>query len=90
MDVANELVASGKIVIIAALDGTYERKPFGTVLNLIPMAEKVDKLTAVCAYCSGDAAFTMRLTHERGVQVIGGKDKYASVCRGCYKVHAQV
>jgi thymidine kinase len=37
-----------KIVIIAALDGTFQRKPFGNILNLIPKAEKVTKLNAVC------------------------------------------
>lgn len=38
----------GKTVIIAALDGTFERKPFGRILELIPLAENVTKLDAVC------------------------------------------
>mmetsp|Transcript_38459 Transcript_38459/g.44074 ORF Transcript_38459/g.44074 Transcript_38459/m.44074 type:complete len:146 (+) Transcript_38459:15-452(+) len=38
----------GKIIIIAALDGTFERKPFGRILELIPLAESVTKLDAVC------------------------------------------
>ena len=29
------LAARGKIVIVASLDGTFERKPFGNILNLI-------------------------------------------------------
>jgi thymidine kinase len=37
-----------KIVMVAALDGTFERKPFGNIINLIPKAEKVTKLNAVC------------------------------------------
>jgi len=27
---------SGKVVIVAALDGTFERKPFKNILHLIP------------------------------------------------------
>lgn len=50
-----------KIVVIAALDGTFERKPFGNIVNLIPLAEKVSKLCAVCVYCTKEAAFTKRI-----------------------------
>ena len=39
-------------VLVAALDGTFQRKPFGNIINLLPIAEKVTKLTAVCVYCS--------------------------------------
>lgn len=42
----------GIIVIVAALDGTFQRKPFSNIINLLPMAEKVMKLTAVCVYCA--------------------------------------
>ena len=32
----------GKVVICAALDGTYEREMFNDILKLVPMAESVD------------------------------------------------
>ena len=28
----------GKTVVVAALDGTFERKPFGNIVSLIPLA----------------------------------------------------
>ena len=28
-----------KVVIVAALDGTFKREPFGTILNLIPLVQ---------------------------------------------------
>ena len=74
----------GKIVIIAALDGTFQRKPFGKVLNLVPCSESVTKLSAVCVLCQDDAAFSVRLSNETAVEVIGGADKYIAVCRTCY------
>jgi thymidine kinase len=46
------LANAGIIVLVAALDGTFQRKGFGNIINLLPVAEKVTKLTAVCVYCS--------------------------------------
>lgn len=40
-----------KVVICAGLDGDFRRKPFGDTLRLIPLADKVTKLTAVCHQC---------------------------------------
>nr|XP_048307830.1 thymidine kinase, cytosolic isoform X5 [Myodes glareolus] len=75
---------AGKTVIVAALDGTFQRKAFGNILNLVPLAESVVKLTAVCMECFREAAYTKRLGMEKEVEVIGGADKYHSVCRLCY------
>ena len=59
----------GKHVLVSALDATFQRKPFMTVLELIPLAETVTKLTAVCSDCHKSASFTKRLTTETGTQV---------------------
>ncbi|NWI12239.1 KITH protein, partial [Crypturellus soui] len=75
---------AGKTVIVAALDGTFQRKAFGNILNLVPLAESVVKLNAVCMECYREASYTKRLGAEREVEVIGGADKYHSVCRACY------
>jgi len=82
----------GKIVLVAALDGTFQRKPFSDILNLVPLAEEVTKLSAVCMSCFQDASFSKRITIEDGetVEVIGGTDKYMAVCRGCYYSQVKV
>lgn len=51
MEFCERAANAGKIVIVAALDGTFQRVPFGSVLELIPKAESVVKLTAVCMLC---------------------------------------
>uniref|UniRef100_A0A8C0BV75 Thymidine kinase n=1 Tax=Buteo japonicus TaxID=224669 RepID=A0A8C0BV75_9AVES len=103
-----EMMANaGKTIIVAALDGTFQRKAFGSILNLVPLAESVVKLNAVCMECYQEASYTKRLGAEREVkagsreggelssaeslsqfscqvEVIGGADKYHSVCRACY------
>ena len=71
-------------MIVAGLDATFERRPFGTVASLLPLAEKVDKLSAICAYCSLPASFSQRLTSEVRLVEIGGSDKYCAVCRKHY------
>lgn len=84
VEFCEKLANEGKIVVVSALDGTFQRKPFGSVLQLIPMAEEVHKLTAVCKGCFRDAAFTRRIGSETQVEVIGGAEMYVPVCRECF------
>ena len=74
----------GKIVIVAGLDSTFERKPFGKILNLVAIAEKVTKLTSICAYCYKLAAFTQRTIKSKEIELIGGEESYKPVCRKCF------
>ncbi|XP_036409365.1 thymidine kinase, cytosolic-like [Megalops cyprinoides] len=84
VEFCEEMANMGKTIIVAALDGTFQRKPFGNILSLVPLAESVVKLNAVCMQCFKEAAYTKRLGQEREVEVIGGADKYHAVCRACY------
>merc|ERR1712038_1264122 len=70
VEFCERLADSGTVVIVAALDGTFQRQGFGTILNLVPLAESVIKLTAVCMTCYGDASFTKRKGQEKQVEVI--------------------
>ncbi|XP_038067141.1 thymidine kinase, cytosolic-like [Patiria miniata] len=81
---AEEMANQGKIVVVAALDGTFQRKGFGDILNLVPIAENVIKLNAVCMVCYQEASYTKRMGAETQVEVIGGADKYMAVCRECF------
>eukprot|EP01083_Nonionella_stella_P287905 980069_1 len=74
----------GKILIVGSLDGTFQRKPFGNTLDLIPLSESITKLSSVCMVCFRDAAFTKRITTETQIEVIGGQESYISVCRSCF------
>ncbi|KAJ8319491.1 hypothetical protein KUTeg_004582 [Tegillarca granosa] len=78
------MAEKGKIVIVAALDGTFQKKGFGDILNLVPLAESVIKLSAVCMTCNNEGSFTKRKGQETKVEVIGGADKYLAVCRECF------
>lgn len=72
-----------KSIIAAGLDGDFMRQPFGDVLKLIPHAEKVTKLSALCKYC-GDgtlAHFTKRTVQDNKITLVGSDDIYEAVCR---------
>ncbi|KAI0218122.1 Thymidine kinase, cytosolic [Lamellibrachia satsuma] len=84
IEFCERLANKGKTVIVAALDGTFQRQGFGDILNLVPLAESVVKLTAVCMECCEEASFTKRKGKEKEVEVIGGAEKYLAVCRACY------
>lgn len=74
----------GKHIIIAGLDGDYKREPFGDILNLIPLAESVVKLSSYCKICSDKASFTKRITHDTSQIVIGCEGDHIPVCRKHY------
>lgn len=74
-----------KHVFISGLDGDFRRKKFGDILDLIPICDKVEKLSALCAICRNGtpAIFSKRLTDESN-QVVIGSDNYKPLCRNCY------
>jgi len=80
---ARELSAAGTNVVVAGLDGDFRAEPFGEILRLVPLADKVTKLLAVCG-CGKDAAFTRRDVASNAIEVIGGSETYSATCRGCH------
>lgn len=79
------LLNDGKKIYICGLDGDFERKKFGQILDLIPMCDKVTKLTSLCSLCKNGTLgiFSMRLSSETD-QTVVGSDNYIPVCRCCY------
>jgi len=79
------LLKNEKKVYICGLDGDFERKKFGQIIDLIPLCDKVHKLTSLCSLCKNGTKgiFSMRLTQEKE-QTVVGSDNYIPVCRECY------
>jgi thymidine kinase len=75
-----------KKIYIAGLDGDFERKKFGQILDLIPLCDKVSKLVSFCSICKNGnvGIFSLRLTKE-SCQTLVGSDNYIPVCRKCYE-----
>jgi thymidine kinase len=85
-DIVLDMLNKNKKIYICGLDGDFERKKFGTILDLIPHCDKVTKLTSLCSLCKNGTPgiFSMRLTNETE-QTIVGSENYIPVCRKCYK-----
>jgi thymidine kinase len=74
-----------KKVIIGALDGDYNRKPFLNVQSIIPYADNILKLKAKCSICNKKAPFTYKRPTNNNQQIeIGGTNIYKPLCRTHY------
>jgi len=71
---------NGKIIIVVSIDERLSGKGFD-IINLIPRAEKIKKLSAVCE-CKKKAYFTRRVVPLAG-SYVGGSNEYVSICREC-------
>jgi thymidine kinase len=80
------MLKHNKKIYIGGLDGDFERKKFGHILDLIPLCDKITKMTSLCSLCKDGTAgiFSKRITSEKE-QTIVGSDNYIPVCRNCYE-----
>jgi len=77
------VIEKHKNILIVGLDGCSQQKRFGEILDVIPMATSVTKLTALCSECHDGtpAPFTKKLGGSEQNQVdVGGAEKYVAVC----------
>jgi len=75
-----------KIIIIAGLDGDYNRKKFGQILDCIPLCDTVEKLTAMDMVDKDGTPgiFTKRIVNDDGQVLVGSSDYYVAVSRKNY------
>ena len=73
----------GKDVILAGLDGDAFQRKWGELLDCIPMATEVTKLSALCMRCGNGnmGPFTKRTVENTELELIGGSDMYEAVCQ---------
>jgi thymidine kinase len=72
-----------KHILVVGLDGCAQQKKFGEIVDIIPMATSVTKLTALCCDCKDGtpAPYTKKLEWGGEEQVdVGGAEKYVAVC----------
>ena len=92
VDVANALADGGVRIIIAGTDMDFRGRPFGPMGALLAVAEKVDKLQAICVRCGQLATRNQRLIDGRPAPAegptiqVGGLESYEARCRSCHEV----
>lgn len=72
-----------KNLILTGLDGDCFQRKFGELIDCIPLASEVTKLSALCMRCKDGTPgpFTKRFGDSRELELIGGSDMYMAVCR---------
>jgi thymidine kinase len=87
VDPVMRLAERGLVVVVGGLDITFEGLPFEPLPSLMVLAERVEKLTAVCTVCGEDAVFHTRVVEtstdatDLVGEHVGGLDKYQARCR---------
>ena len=93
--VVNALEDRGVRVIVAGTDMDFRGEPFGPMAELLAIAEKVDKLHAICVVCGDLATRNQRLIGgapapaEGPTIQVGGAESYEARCRRCHDVPAR-
>ena len=86
--VASELSnnLNNKKFIIAGLSSDFNMKPIGDIIKLVPIADDIVKLSALCLYCKDGtpANFTKLIKQSNNTQnniLVGSNDYYEPCCR---------
>jgi thymidine kinase len=92
VNVATLLAGRGMRVILAGTDTDFRGEPFGSMGELMAIAELVDKLQAICVICGDPACRNQRLIDGKPARydsptiMIGGRESYQARCRHCHSV----
>lgn len=84
--ICNDLADQGYRVIVAGLDQDYKGSPFGSIPQLMAIAEYVTKNLAICMICGNPANRTQRTIHKDGQILVGSTEAYEARCRNCHEV----
>jgi thymidine kinase len=83
-EVLEFLFVQGATIIVSSLDLSYKCQPFAEIQKMMPLATRVEKLTAVCAVTGRDARYTYRTGDNDNVIAIGGGEMYEPRCWGAH------
>jgi len=92
VEVVNDLANRGVRVIVAGTDMDFRGRPFGPMPELLCIAERIDKLNAICVKCGDVATRNQRLIDGQPAPAegptiqVGGTESYEARCRRCHEV----
>jgi thymidine kinase len=92
LEVTARMAEKGIRVLVAGLDQDFRGRPFGPMPMLMAMAERVDKLQAICMVCGEPASRTQRLVNgqparfDDPVVIVGASEMYEARCRRHHEI----
>ncbi|MDC1175287.1 thymidine kinase [Bacteriovoracaceae bacterium] len=88
--VIKKLARRGIRIVCAGLDQDFTGAPFGPMATLLCMADRVDKIQAICTVCGAPASKTYRKDPDSSEQVVVGEtDLYEARCRSHWDFAAE-
>jgi thymidine kinase len=87
LPVVERLAGRGLVVMVAGLDVTFDGEPFAPLPSLMALAERVDKLTAICLVCGEEAVYHVKVAGSSAgaealtAENVGGTETYQARCR---------
>jgi len=79
------LISRRKSVYMAGLDTDFLNKPWPYLAGMIAVCTVAEKLPGVCKQCkSMNGCTTARIGIETDTEIIGGHDKYKTLCLPCF------
>lgn len=81
-----------KEFLVLGLSGDSERRPFGQMLEILPLADSIVHMNALCMRCRDGTPGVFSYRHaSTDAQVhIGGANAYETLCRSCYRTLHQM
>jgi thymidine kinase len=92
IQLVTSLAGRGRRVIIAGTDTDFRGEPFGSMPDLMAIAEVVDKLHAICVLCGNPASRNQRLIegkpapYDSPTIMVGSTEAYEARCRMCFSM----
>ncbi len=96
VEVILDLQKMGKNVIFAGLDLDFKGEPFGSMPELITIANEFEKLHSICTECGNPAYYTQRLINGKpapynsDIISIEGESEYEARCFKHHEVPGKV
>lgn len=89
--ICERLANAGKIIVVDGLIGSFAKTMWRPIIELMPLCDEILRIGAVCMHCrdSMNGIFSTLIADNEtgGDVVIGGADKYVTLCRDCRRKH---
>jgi len=77
-----ETLLQSSDVVVSGLNGDYKQQGFQPIIDIIPRADKIYHLSAICR-CGKKAPFTASLVPMESSILVGGSESFRASCYDC-------
>lgn len=92
IEVVETLAKKGFVIYLSGLDNDFKGEPFLITSKFLAIAEKIQKLTAICTECGAPGTMTQRIINDEPARydspliLVGNLESYTVKCRQHHKI----